>query len=238
MRTRRSSWLELLLLALPLSAGCAASHYFNRPEENATALVASKPSALFEVPSRSPHGEVRVATLGIATLAPRARDDEPTRAMHVRIIVDNHDDAAPWQIDTRQQIAIMTGRGQSRPAFATSSIGHPPVVDIDPGASAFLDLYYPLPRVMERVTYVPKLDVLWQLTTPDGPVTVRTPFEGLRAEPPAAPDVFVWDIGWWGPSYYDPLWSEETFLGAPILGAPGGDEPSLVNAAPPAPRAP
>jgi hypothetical protein len=189
------------------------------------------------VPAQSPQGEVRVATLGIATIAPRSRDDDSrTPAVHVRLEVD-HYAGAPWQVDTRQQIASMTGRGQSRPAFASSSAGQPPVVTIAPGASVRIDLYYVLPRVMQKVTYIPRLELAWQMSSPEGLVQERMAFTDLRREPPAPRELYAWDRGWWGPSWFDPLWAEDAFVGAPTLVAPTTEQQSVVDVTlPPAGR--
>jgi hypothetical protein len=187
----------------------------------------------YQVPAQSPQGEVRVATLGIATIAPRSRDDDSrTHAVHVRLVID-HYAGAPWQVDTRHQIARMVGRGQSRPAFASSSLGQPPLVTIPPGASVRIDLYYVLPRVMQKVTYHPRFEVSWQLSTPERLVEERTAFTDLRSEPPAPRDLYAWDAGWWGPSWFDPLWAEDAFVGAPTLMAPTIEQQSVVDVTPP-----
>jgi hypothetical protein len=176
---------------------------------------------------------VRVATLGIATIAPRSRDDDSRiPAVHVRLIVD-HYAGAPWQVDTRHQIASMRGRGQSRPAFASSSAGQPPLVTIPPGASVRIDLYYVLPSVMQRITYLPRLEFAWQLSSPDGLVQERMAFTDLRREPPAPRELFAWDRGWWGPSWFDPLWAEEAFVNAPTILAPTSEQQSVVVVTPP-----
>jgi hypothetical protein len=176
---------------------------------------------------------VRVATLGIATIAPRSRDDDTqTRALHVRLMVD-HYEGAPWQVDTRHQIASMVGRGQSRPAFAASTVGQPPVLTIQPGASVRIDLYYPLPKVMQRVTYIPRLEVAWQLSSAEGLIEEHTVFTDLRGERPAPTDMYAWDRGWWGPSWFDPLWAEQAFAGAPILQGPASERQTVVDTAPP-----
>jgi hypothetical protein len=222
---------ELLLAFLSFASGCATGAYVHRFEESATAPGVTPGS--YRVPARSPQGEVRVATLGIATIAPRSRDDDSrTHAVHVRLSVD-HWEGAPWQVDTRHQIASMIGRGQSRPAFAASSVGQPPVVTIQPGASVRIDLYYPLPKVMQTVTYIPRLEVAWELSSPEGPVQEQTVFTDLRDERPAPTDLYAWDRGWWGPSWFDPLWVEETFIGAPILQTPPTEQQSVVDLTPP-----
>jgi hypothetical protein len=131
----------------------------------------------------------------------------------------------------------MYGRGQSRPAFASSTVGRPPVVTIPPGTTARIDLYYPLPRVMQRVTYIGRVEFAWQVSSPEGLpeglVQERTTFLAVRGERPAPTDLYAWDTGWWGPSWFDPLWAEEAFVGAPTLVAPPSEQQSVVDVTPP-----
>ncbi len=158
--------------------------------------------------------------------------------MHVRLVADNVDDSAPWQVDTRQQMGRMDGYGQSRSAYTSSSIGQPPVVTIDPGTSALIDLYYPLPSSMQRVTRVAQFDFLWRLTTGEGAVADRAAFRDVRVEAPGASDYYAWDMGWWGPSWFDPLWAEEAFLGAPVIRGSVSEQTSVINVAAPTARRP
>src|SRR5262249_14688683 len=133
MRLSSTMCLGLGLAAFIATAACSSGRYVYRPEENATARMAGRPAALYRIPPRAPHGDVRVATLGIATLAPREHDEARMHAMHVRLIVSNNDDSGPWQVDTREQIGSLDSYGQSRPAFASAGVGHPPIVAIAPG---------------------------------------------------------------------------------------------------------
>jgi hypothetical protein len=212
-------------------------------------FLAGKPAIVYPLPPRtadrapgdahgSPHGEIRMAALGLATIAPRGGDETPTRAVHVALVVENRDDRAPWQLDTRRQIGSLVGRGQSRAAFAASSIGQPPIVTIDPGTNARIDLYYPLPHAMQPVTLSHQFDLLWVVTTPDGAFADEASFPRMHLEAPSRSDLYAWDIGWWGPSWFDPLWTEETFVGPQIVhAAPGGTPANIVTDAPPSPRA-
>jgi hypothetical protein len=243
MRTYASSPLKLIFAALLVTIGCASGHTLYRGEEPATALLLGRPALVYPLPPRSaletPHGEVRMAVLGIATIAPRGADGAPVRAVHVTLVADNHDDRAPWQLDTRRQIGGLVGRGQSRAAFAASSVGQPPIVTIQPGSVARVDLYYPLPHVMQRVTQVGQFDLLWLVTTPEGAFADEASFGRMHLEAPARPDIYAWDIGWWGPSWYDPLWTEETFVNPTVVHSPPGVElTNIVTEAPPPPRMP
>jgi hypothetical protein len=235
--------LALGVALLASIAGCGTGgKYVYRPEENATARVSGQAAALYRIPPEAPHGDVRIATLGIATLQPRGDDDDRIRTMHVRMIVGNNDDVAGWQLDTRQQIGGLDRYGQSRPAFASSSPGRPPVVTIAPSEKATIDLYYPLPEDMQEASEIPHFEVLWRVQTAQATVAERTSFERLRIEPPAPRVYYGWDLGWgtgwgWGP-WYDPFWADYAFSGAPALAAPYYERPIVRGAPrPPPPRA-
>jgi hypothetical protein len=212
---RASSACILGAVAVAAVAGCVGRSYIYRPEENATARVSGSPAAYYRLPPQAPHGEVRIATLGIAVL--QARDDEHDRihAMHVRMVVSNNDDQGPWQLDTRQQVGFLDSYGQSRPALATSSVGRPPVIDVGVGGSATVDLYYPLPDEMQGASKVPHFEVLWNVKTPGGAVAERTSFERLEIEPPPTNNYYAG--GFWGPGWYDPFWPDYGFYGAVAL---------------------
>ncbi len=216
-------------VAVPLAlllgaAGCASEQsYIFRPEENATARVAGRPAAYYVVPSQEPHGDVRVATLGIAKLEPKG-GGERVRAMHVRLVVDNNDDTGPWQVDTRQQWGTLGDYGQSRPAFAAATRGRPPILQIPPGTSDTIDLYYPLPSSMQELSEIPHFEVLWRVQTPGAFVAERTTFERLRVEPAPSPEYYspgyAYGMEWGGPpwyGWYDPFWPGFAFSGAPVV---------------------
>jgi len=206
------------VLAALAASGCVSHHYVYEPEQAATALVAGHSASYYQIPPQAPHGDVRVATLGIVKLKPPSGEGAEIRAMHVRMVVDNNDDIGPWQVDTRQQDAILGGHGKSRPAFASSNLGGPPVVSVAPGQSATIDLYYPLPEDMQKASQIPQLAVFWHVQTPEGAVAERTSFERVRVEPPPPPGTIAWELGWgWAPGWYDPYWPDYTFWGAPVL---------------------
>jgi hypothetical protein len=220
-------------LALPVlaCAACATAGSASRPDDGATGGGAERPAAYYEVPSRAPHGDVRVAALGVVTLEPRGDDADRVQAMHVRLIADNTDDAAAWQIDTREQAAALDGYGQSRPAFAAASVGRPPLVTVVPGDSATIDLYYPLPAPLQATSAIPSAALQWRVKTPGGPVTVRTRLPAARVEPPPPADR-VATSEWWGTGWYDPFWPDDTFFEATALPAAYHERPFVRVAAP------
>jgi hypothetical protein len=221
MQTDRVRRLALGLVVLSWAAGCSSARYLYRPEENATARVSGRPAAYYAIPAQSPHGDVRVAILGVSKLERQGKgdisEDEDIRAMHVRMIVDNNDDTAPWQVDTRQQIGKLDNGGQSRPAFASFSKGQPPIATIAPGTSETLDLYYPLPASMQKVDEIPHFEVLWHVQTAESLVAERTTFERVEIETAPPPPYYAYGMGMGPGCWYDPFWANYTFWGAPPL---------------------
>jgi hypothetical protein len=232
MRFYSAARFGIALAALPCGAGCSTALHAQRPDENGTTSASARPAAYYEIPARRPHGDVRVATLGVATLEPRGDDTDRVQAMHVRLIADNNDDAAAWQIDTREQTTALDGYGQSRPAFASASVGRPPLVTVVPGDSTTIDLYYPLPSPLQRAAGIPHVDVVWRVQTPEGLATRRTTFDALHVEPPPFDQVGSW--GWWGLGWYDPFWPDYAFAQAPTLSSAYHERP-FVRVGPPAP---
>jgi len=180
-----------LALVLFATAACASGRYIYEPEENATARISGRPAAYYPVPPQAPRGDVRVATLGIAALQSPDGQGPSVHVMHVRMIVDDNADTVAWQVDTREQLGGIGGYEQSRPAFASVNPGRAPVVTIAPGATATLDLFYPLPVDMQEASEVPRFELLWKLGTSGGPVAERATFERVPVEPqpPEAPEL-------------------------------------------------
>lgn len=223
--------LGLALPVLACAAACATTGSATHPDDAASGAGPEAHATYYEVPSRAPHGDVRVAALGVATLEPRGDDADRVQAMHVRLIADNTDDAAAWQIDTREQAAAIDGYGQSRPAFAAASVGRPPLVTVVPGDSATIDLYYPLPAPLQEATAIPAAALQWRVQTPGGQVTVRTRLAAMHVERPPASDR-VASSEWWGTGWFDPFWRDDSFFEAPALPAAYQQRPFVRVVAP------
>jgi hypothetical protein len=237
MRATSPSLLGAVAVAVVATvSGCAAHQYVYRPEENATARIAGRPAAYYSIPPQAPRGDVRIATLGIAQLEARGDEHDRIHAMHVRMIVDNNTSPGAWQVDTRQQLGMIDGYGQSRPAFATSNAGRPPIATIPVRGTASIDLYYPLPANMQKASKIAQFDVLWTVQTAEGPVAERTSFERIELEPPPMPADYYAGGWWggWGPGWYDPFWPDYGFAGAVVL--PPAYYAQPIVTAPPAHR--
>jgi hypothetical protein len=204
MKLRRS----LVLLAGGAVAAAALSacenQYVYRPAVNTSATIQGQPASYYRIPANAPHGDVRIATFGLAQIQPREGGGE-LEAIHVRMIVSNTDGDRPWTVDTREQLVALPNHGESRPAYATVDQGAAPLVEIPPRQARTIDLFYPLPADMSDADDLPSFDTIWTVQTAQGPVAERTPFERLTVEPRTETS-YAFSYGY-APSYwYDPYY--------------------------------
>lgn len=197
--------LRWLLLALAAAfAACGGGPYAYVPAVNTSATVAGRPASYYAIPPEAPRGDLRVATFGFADVSPASDSSVRLRAIHIRMIVANNAQQ-PWAVDTREQRLSLPGSGESRPAYATSDAGTPPLVAIPPGQARTLDLFYPLPARYQDAEHLPAFDVISSVRTNVGPIAERTPFERLEIEP-AYYDGYYGPYAWGPPYWYDPYY--------------------------------
>jgi hypothetical protein len=203
--------LLVLLVGAASAAACAPEvNYAFRPAEQATAMVAGRPAARYGIPPESPRGSARVASFGI-TKVETSTGTVPT--LHVRLTIANNNDTGPWELDARSLRVAYESGAESGPMFINTRTMGEHEISIEPGESAVVDAYFPLPPGAESAAGVPRFDMLWEVSTPEREVAERTPFERIRIEPEAPPVSAGFALGmgpmWW----YDPLY----FPGPPIV---------------------
>jgi hypothetical protein len=232
----RKAAAALLLLGALAANGCG-SDYEYVPVSNATSLVEGRPAANVRVPPELPHGDVRLATFGIAEVKPQGAAEEAPkiRVLHLRIIVANNNQQ-PWQLDTREQRVELAGRGTSRAAYASVDVGAPPIVLVPPGGKRTVDLFFPLPADMQQESALPAFDAIWTVQTDERVVTERTPFERMTIEP-RYPYGYEWNYYWGHGWWYDPGYPGNAWGGGVVLPPAYTQHPVIVNgpvyAAPP-----
>lgn len=164
-------------LLVLLATGCVApAQYVYVPAVRADAQASGVPAAYYPIPRDRPTGDVRVATFGLTDVAPQ-RGGPAVPVLHVRMLVANNADPAAWSVDTQAIVATIAGEGTSQPAFVNTDAGAPPSVLVARGQQRIIDLFYPLPREESTPARLPAFDISWQITTTDGVVAERTPFE-------------------------------------------------------------
>jgi hypothetical protein len=140
-----------------------------------------------------PAGQVDIASFGLVQLTP---DDTPAMpTLHVRLVVANQSDRAPWAFDARTAMLVI-GDWRERATFANSDRATLPVVILERGETALIDLYFAVPA---RPTDLSHFDVTWQLATGQELRDERTRFhlEDSAPSPAAITHRAGWGNRWW-----------------------------------------
>jgi hypothetical protein len=217
-----------LVTALLAATGCA--HYAYVPQSpTATAAVFGRTAATYEIPTASPHGELRVIAYGIDELAPGDpdNDDDTTKtpgfnALHLRVIVTNTGQK-PWTFDTREQSILLAGKGASMPAFVAADRegdgSQPPVIKLEFAQTRIADLFYALPPDL-RPDALPGFAAQTIIHTDDDATTETTVFGRTSIGMFTAWDqdertmTDVYDEDQYNYAYWDsPFWFNDGFTG-------------------------
>ena len=173
-----------------------------------TAAPVTTTVAPYAQPSAPVRGEVRVTSWGLVDIQASAGAAR-LRAWHVRTTLRNGDDRV-WTLDARDQRLALGGHGRSTPAFAASDPGVVlPVVSVAPGASANVDLFYPLPDDLQIASAMPSASAISWINVGEEVAVQRTPIEHVEhgAEP------------WAPPYWYNAFYPDFSFVGAAELPA-------------------
>jgi hypothetical protein len=207
----------LVLAAGWLAAGCATnSDFIYQPSEQATAQVSGRPAARYGVPPEKPMGDVRVTAFGVKDVhPPKPAPKEPV--VTTRLVIANNSDPTPWTLDTRQQALLLPPSPQRiTPVYANSDAGPGPIITIYPGQQRTVDLFFPLPKGMDKASKLPDFDLAWQVDTSSRLVAERTPFERQSLVPLYTTTVydtpFAFAPGWAPYWWYDPLWPRVAYI--------------------------
>jgi hypothetical protein len=208
---------------------------FFAPAEQATATTDGVPAARYPIPAEAPQGTVYVTSFGVVQ-ADIAGTGKSTPLLAVRLTVSHDSGAEPWTVDTREQLLMIPGAGQSRAAFVNSDVSGAPVIPIAATQKRIIDLYYALPPSLAKAEKIPSFDLLWHVHTGTRLVAQRTPFQKETVEIATAWTYPVFPVGpGWAPYWwYDPFYPEVTFYPPVVL---HNSYPGLVNSpTPPHPR--
>jgi hypothetical protein len=164
----------LMALALAVASCAGAGQYTYQPRE-VNARVAGLKAEDYPEPPGAAHGDVEVMAYGVTRMAP-ATGARVAPELHVRLIVQNRDDARTWVLDTRRVTVALPGAGETHPAIVTSDHGTPPLLRLMAGEERTVDLYYPLPRPVTSAARLPDFAVRWQIQIGDRAFGQRTTF--------------------------------------------------------------
>lgn len=201
------------IVAIAGLLGCAGNSQYVYQPDTANATAAGMPAMRTPIPQEAPQGAIAVTSYGVTDLH---RDNQTIPALHVRAIITNDGDDAPWTLDTSQQMVEIPGEGRSRAIFVNADVGTLPSVAIARHDRRVLDFYFPLPDTVRGARDLPRFDLLWQVDTSKRVVASRTSFERMDREPDVAYETTVWPYWagfgpyWW----YDPFYPRAVFLHA------------------------
>lgn len=203
------------LVVIASLCGCAGNSQYAYAPDTANATAAGLPASRTPIPQEQPQGAIEVASYGVTDLQ---RDAMKIPALHVRAIVTNDGDDAPWTMDTTQQMVEIAGEGRSRAMFVNADTGGLPNVSIARHERRVLDFYFPLPATMDEASRLPRFELLWQVNTALRTVASRTAFDRVDREPEVAYGTAVtpWPLWagygpyWW----YDPFYPSAVFIHA------------------------
>jgi len=193
-------------------AGCAGTSNYVYEPNTTNATAAGLPASRTEIPPERPQGAIEVTSYGVTSLR---QDNTSVPALHVRAIVTNDGDTAPWTIDTTKQMVEIPGEGRSRAMFVNADVGTLPNVTIAQHDRRVLDFYFALPDTMRDESHLPRFDLLWQIDTPARTVASRTSFDRVTRAPDVAYTApAAWPLWagygpyWW----YDPFYPRTVFI--------------------------
>lgn len=213
------------LLAL-LLAGCGSADYAYVPAHAPTAEVGGRVAADYPIPAQSPKGDMRVLSYGLVSAATDTGANARP-ALHVRLVVTNSS-ARPWSIDTREQQITVAGQPATGVAFASAGPGGapPPIVDVAPGKSRTIDLFFPAPPDLDDdASALPEFDLHWRLNTGEAILVGSTQFDRTEVSEEAeqayvaGPYDYCTEYYWCGPYWYNPLYPYWGFgVGVVVIG--------------------
>jgi len=223
---RNRSGLVVLaaMLAMPAYA-CGPRTYGYAPVTNTSAQVSGHLAAELAFPPDSPHGNVRLATLGLTQASGGG-----TRSIHVRMVAENRG-REPWIVDKREQELAVAVGDAARATVVRADIvqprGAPDRVEVRPGETATIDLFFPLPPGAQGARDVPAFDAVWVVRAGSRAVATRTPFERFAASPAQNVPTAAYP--------YTPRTRRERLPGTPDSRWPADDPILMPDAVPRAP---
>lgn len=171
--------LALLMLLAIATPGCGPRRYAYAPVTITSADTSAGAAADYPFPPDLPQGNVRLATMGIAESTA-----ESPRSIHVRMVVTNRS-REPWVVDkSEQRLAVADGHAATI-VLANAPAAPSSRVDVLPGQTATIELFFPLPAGAHDAADVPAFDALWTVRPGARVFTIRTPFERFLASSPA-----------------------------------------------------
>lgn len=140
-----------------------------------------------------PGGRAEVASFGLVELTP---DDTPAMTtLHVRLTLSNTSGDQPWAFDAAR-VTLDLGALHERPTIVNSDRPTLPIVILDRGETATMDLYFGLPRPPIDLSH---FGVSWIVSTGGALRVERTRFSADELAPTliAVTRRVGWGRQWW-----------------------------------------
>lgn len=181
---RLPTLITITLLALLLLSGCASKP---KPEDvtfqptenqNVTSEKESEASYLIPVPTAA-EGKVNVSYKGIEDARTKQSEAKvPSLHLQLQISSKSEKGLAPWAFDVRnQQLSLRNQESSFTPTWAHSPGQTFPVLQVAPGETKTVDLYYALPEDKRSATEIPGFTLNWQVQTSSRLVAEATSFD-------------------------------------------------------------
>jgi hypothetical protein len=204
----------LIVIGAAVAGIAATTNYVPR---DATGWNERYRSVTIAVPAEAPRGTVELSSFGKVTLA--VEGGQSLDALHVRMVIANAGDLAPWTIDLPGTTLKAQGSLSYRVVAANSNIATLPAVIVGTGEVRTLDLYFPMPARADS------FELAWRVTTPTSEVHERTQFTREVSDASAAPLPTGWVSHWW----FDPGYPWRTYFHHDGILAPRPPESATVT---------
>jgi hypothetical protein len=204
MKRQKLMGAVLALLASLGLVACEATTYGYVPVASAADTDNGEVAAEYSVPRSTPHGRIRVDSLGVTA----AKESGAPNALHVRMTITNDDDK-DWTIDTQKQQIKVNGQTLKASTVATdASSAASGTITIPANSTRSVDLFFALPADVSTAENVPSFDADWQVNVGDNTETGATSFTRTVIEPEPQYDSGYDEYGyspyWYSyPGYYD-----------------------------------
>jgi hypothetical protein len=205
--SRRLFWSAALVSSL--LGGCIRQREAFVPVSQVPVFHSGMPAARYELPG----GLVLLATVPLSDGLPKS---ELGALVGVRLFVRNESDAAPWQVDTREQTVLFSGQTQAaRPAIVKNR-QNSAVVTIAHGHRETIDLFFALPPPAAPDLPPPtELNVTWRIVAGTEPIVHQTAMFRARLTPVSG---LKSDYGeTMGQRWFNPAWGVSTPFYPPLV---------------------
>lgn len=147
------------------------------PSENTGVSKQAEDSVTYNIPiSNHPEGKLEVISRGVQEIRSR-KSDKMLPAMHVTMVVSNEKSTRTWSIDARTQQLLLRSDVSLRPSLVQAEAIALPMIEVKPGHSETIELFYAIPVKLRNVVELPGFELKWQIQTQRRLVSQSTKFD-------------------------------------------------------------